>query len=115
MTRSAATVNHAGSLMECAMSIAGKAAMLITAFCKFTWPDKGDSMASTAADFANAFDGASYGSHKYIPADEYTTQLGEPLGEGVYGYWRFSDKSLLLLTCRGPLAIVDDKGCRWFE
>lgn len=93
-------------------SIAYKMTTLITAYCEQRWGDA--LMASTMSDhFAEAGDGAGYGSHKYIPADDYTIALGEPLGAGVYGYWRYSDSSVMLLTCRGPLGIVDHNGCRW--
>jgi hypothetical protein len=95
-------------------SIAYRMATLITAYCEQRWGDA--LMASTMADhFAEAGDGAGYGSHKYIPADEYTIALGEPLGAGVFGYWRYSDSSVMLLTCRGPVGIVDHNGCRWAE
>ena len=94
------------------MSTAYRMAVLIEGYCRDKW---GDSlMASTMADhFAGIGEGAGYGSHKYIPADEYTMHLGEPIGAGVFGYWRYSDGSSMLLTCRGPLAIVDENGCRW--
>lgn len=96
------------------MSIAGKMARLVESYCAKTWGD--NLMSSTMADhFADIGDGAGYGSHKDIPADEYTMHLGEPIGAGVFGYWKFSDGSLLLLTCRGPLAVVDDRGCRWVK
>lgn len=95
-------------------SIAHVMATLITSYCEQRWGD--NLMASTMADhLAQAGDGAGYGSHKYIPADEYTIALGEPLGAGVFGYWRYSDSSVMLLTCRGPLGIVDHNGCRWAE
>jgi hypothetical protein len=95
-------------------SIAYRMATLITSYCEQRWGD--NLMASTMADhFAEVGSGAGYGSHKYIPADEYTIALGEPLGAGVFGYWRYSDSSVMLLTCRGPLGIVDHNGCRWAE
>jgi len=95
-------------------SIAYRMATLIQAYCRDKWGD--NLMASTMADhFAASGDGAGYGSHKYIPADEYTMHLGEPIGAGVYGYWRYSDSSCMLLTCKGPLAIVDEGGCRWVD
>jgi len=95
-------------------SIAYRMATLITSYCEQRWGDA--LMSSTMADyFAEVGNGAGYGSHKYIPADEYTIALGEPLGAGVFGYWRYSDSSVMLLTCRGPLGIVDHNGCRWAE
>jgi len=96
------------------MSIAYRMAVLVEGYCRDKWGD--NLMASTMADrFAEIGEGAGYGSHKYIPADEYTMHLGEPIGAGVYGYWRYADSSCLLLTCRGPLAIVDERGCRWAD
>lgn len=93
-------------------SIAYRMATLISAYCRDKWGD--NLMASTMADhFAEAGEGAGYGSHKYIPAEEYTIALGEEVGSGVYGYWRYADSSLMLLTCKGPLAIADEQGCRW--
>lgn len=96
------------------MSIAYTMAALIEGYCRDKWGD--NLMASIMADhFAGIGEGAGYGSHKYLPADEYTRHLGESMDAGVFGYWRYADSSCLLLTCRGPLAIVDEKGCRWAE
>lgn len=105
------------------MSYAYKAATLVSAYCEHTWPHDpasaattGCFMASTMWDvFADAFDIKGSGSHKYIPADEYTAHLGMPLGAGVYGYTRMADDSLVLLTCKGPLAVADGSGCRWLD
>lgn len=95
------------------MSIAYKAARLVTEFCKATWPDSWATMPSTMADhFMDAFDGASYRSHKYInQLDKINEHLGATNG-GVFGYWRFSDKTQILLTCDGFLAVIDSEGLR---
>lgn len=97
------------------MSKASKAARFITAFCQVEWPDGGVKMASTIAERdAGTFAGyVGGGSHKYIEADEITAHLGEPEGAGVYGYERFDDGSCILLMCKGPLAVLDEKGARW--
>ena len=95
------------------MSIAYKAATLITAYCETKWP--GDvSMASTMADhFAGYFDGASSYSHKHVQQlDEINERLGAKPGAGVYWAWRFSDGTQMLLTCEGPLAVIDEQGLR---
>lgn len=99
------------------MSIAYRAATLITAYCRATWPDKWADMPSTMADhFAGSFDGASYGSHKYVAQlDEINARLGAREGAGVFGYWRFSDGTQMLLTCEGPLAVIDKDGLRTID
>lgn len=101
------------------MSAARIAAGYINAWCRLTFaPDAkrtelrskdGEEMASTMANgsMIDAFDHTGSGTHKYIPADRLTQELGEPLGAGVYGYWRMYDGSYLLRTCRGPLAYWD--------
>jgi hypothetical protein len=94
------------------MSYARVAAGYINAWCalKFVLTNgqgrDGASMASTMANgsMIDAFDHQGGGSHKYIPADRLTADLGEPAGAGVFGYWRMKDGSYLLRTCRGPLA-----------
>jgi len=55
-------------------------------------------------EYADVFDHVGYGSHKYIPADKLTEDLGEPSGSGVFGYWKMADGSYVLRTCRGKLA-----------
>lgn len=57
----------------------------------------------------DVFDHTGYGTHKYIPADRLTAELGMPEGAGVYGFWGMKDGSYLLLTCRGPLAYWSGK------
>ena len=98
------------------MRIAQKAAELITAYCKVTWPDSGATMASVASEhFGHLFDGACHMSHKHIPQlDEINERLGARDGAGVYGRWTFSDGTSLLQTCDGPLATLGPDGLeRW--
>jgi hypothetical protein len=94
---------------------AAVAAGHINAYCTLKWPagsnerypkNEAAGMASTLANggVIDAYDHEGGGSHKYIPADRLTAELGEPEHGGVYGYWRMKDGSYLLLTCRGPLA-----------
>lgn len=88
------------------MCYAKTAANYITGYCRFLFPDRADEMGSTMANgsLMDVFDHRGYGSHKYIPADRLTQELGMREGAGVYGYWAMSDDSYLLLTCAGTLA-----------
>ena len=89
------------------MCYAQVAADQINAFCRMQWPNDGDArMASTWCNGSviDAYDHEGHSTHKYINADQFTQDLGEPQGAGVYGAWRMKDGSLLLLTCKGPLA-----------
>jgi len=92
------------------MCYARQAASQINAYCQMKWKDDpkfaGARMASTWANGSviDAYDHDGYGTHKYIAADKFTKDLGEPAGAGVYAYWGMKDGSLLLLTCKGPLA-----------
>jgi len=103
------------------MSQAYLAATLVHAYCRDKWPNNedangGNNMGSTMFDsFTRAFERKGGGSHKYIPADEWTATLGERQGAGVYGYQRMADDSYVLLTCKGPLAVADDMGVRWVD
>lgn len=100
------------------MCYARVAAAQINAYCRMKWPKEGFAdMASTWANGSviDAYDHEGGGSHKYIQADEFTEQLGEKQGEGVYGYWRMKDGSLLLRTCKGPLAWAKDGKAEWGE
>jgi len=47
----------------------------------------------------NLFVNTGYGSHKYIPADKLTADLGQHEGAGVYGYgeWKMGLISCLLV------------------
>lgn len=94
------------------MRIAQKAAQLITAYCKITWPDDGAKMASVASEhFAHLFDGACHMSHKHIEQlDEINAMLGAEYGAGVYGRWLFADGTSLLMTCGGPVATLGPDG-----
>ncbi len=88
------------------------AAEYLHAWCRAKWPTplkhQSDSaqMASTVANggMMDVFDFKGHGTHKYIPSDKLTVDLGEPKGAGVYGYWKMADNSYLLLTCNGRLA-----------
>lgn len=79
--------------------------MHVVAYCQIVWPnDPGmaksqvDVSAMSFADFIES------GSHKYIPADRLTEELGMRKGSGVFGYLKFSDGSYLLKCCNGLLA-----------
>jgi hypothetical protein len=63
-------------------------------------------MASTIMNgsMADVFDHVGFGSHKYIPADKLSQDLGEQAGAGVFGYWKMKDGSYVLRTCKGKLA-----------
>lgn len=102
------------------MPYARTAAQYITAWCRATYKENPDRMGSTMAngEMIDCFDHRGHGSHKYIPADRLTQELGEPEGSGVYGYWAMNDGSYLLLTCRGDLAWwsgKDEDKARWHE
>jgi len=89
------------------MCYARVAAGQINAYCRMQWPEKGFAdMASTCANGSviDAYGHEGHMTHKYINADQYTQDLGEREGAGVYGAWYMKDGSLLLLTCKGPLA-----------
>lgn len=90
--------------MTCAAQIA---ADYINGHCHLVYGNV--AMASKVAngEMIDVFDHTGGGTHKYIPADRFTQELGEPEGAGVYGYWRMYDGSYLLRTCRGPLAWQD--------
>ena len=48
---------------------------------------------------SECFDIVDEGSHKYIPSDTLSEQLGLPSNAGVYGYTKFADGSYLLKLC----------------
>ena len=107
------------------MSAARIVCLYVHSYCRQQWPEdeaedycKGTKMASTVmnSDFADVFDHKGYGSHKYIPADKLTPDLGESEGAGVFGYWKMYDNSYILRTCRGPLAYwsgKDEDAAEW--
>lgn len=80
------------------------AAETLNAYCLVFYNDI--NMASTAANGStiDAYDHKGHGTHKYIPAEKLTADLGEPEGAGVFAYWLMRDGSYLLRTCKGPLA-----------
>lgn len=88
------------------MPYAQIAAQYITAWCRATYRKDPDKMGSTmcSGTMIDAFDHTGYATHKYIPADALTEELGMPKGAGVYGTWCMKDGSYLLLTCPGDLA-----------
>ena len=94
------------------MSAAQIVTLYVHAHCRQQWPTpmehQTDSaqMASTVLNggFADVFDFKGSGSHKYIPSDKLSQDLGEPLGAGVYGYLKMYDDSYVLMTCNGRLA-----------
>jgi hypothetical protein len=90
------------------------AAQLITAWCRATAPNTDkmpDRWGSLRIDdiFSDVFDRMYRGTRKGIPAEKIDADLGEPVGEGVFGFWRMGDGSYLLLTCKGPLAFWSGK------
>lgn len=89
------------------------------ALCRELFPDKGASMASTMfnGSIADVFDSKERATHKYIPAERLTQDLGEARGAGVYGYCKMWDGSYVLLTCNGRLAhwTGGDEAAIWGE
>lgn len=87
------------------------AAEYIGAWCREVFEKDPETMETHMANgsMIDCFDHKGYGSHKYIPADLLTNQLGMPRGAGVYGYWKMGDDSYLLLTCGGRLAYWSGK------
>jgi hypothetical protein len=102
------------------MPMAQIAAQYITAWCRATYKENPDKMASTMANggMMDVFDHKGHGTHKYIPADRLSHDLELEPGAGVYGYWLMQDGSYLLLTCTGALAWwsgKDEDEARWHE
>lgn len=93
------------------MSYAMAAAIYVKAYCRDVFGDDPESMEShvTSGAMIDCFDHKGYGSHKYIPADRLTEELGMPKGGGVYGFWKMGDDSYLLLTCGGRVAVWSGK------
>jgi hypothetical protein len=101
------------------MTAARIAAAYIHAYCRETFAEDAErvdlrskepvKMASTVANghMIDVFDHQGSGTHKYIPAERLTLDLGEPLGAGVFSYWKMYDGSYLLRTCDGRLAHWD--------
>lgn len=88
------------------MSNAQMAAEFIQAFSKSRWPNDAVRMETGTADYLHSFaDIASSGSHKYIPADKLSKDIGAEEGSGVYGYMMFRDGSYLLKTCCHGVAV----------
>lgn len=93
------------------------AGMYVKAHCATTFKDPAG-MESTAlrGGYVDVFDHKGFGTHKYIPADRLSDELGEPRGAGVYGSFLMGDGSHLLVTCKGPLACwsgKDDEKATW--
>ena len=86
------------------------AAQMIRSHCKTIFKDP-DSMETYWAGgmYLDCFDIVGTGSHKYIPADKLTEDLGMRQGAGVHNYAKFSDGSYLLYTCGGRLAFWSGK------
>lgn len=100
------------------MCYARVAASVTNAWCVLKFDDV--KMASTIfnGSYADAFDHTGYGTHKYIPADRLTRDLGEREGAGVYGFWHMKDGSYALLTCDGAMAWwsgKDEDAAQWGE
>lgn len=95
--------------------LAQVAGIYVHAYCKVTFVagPKGpaETMASTVmvGSFLDVFDHKGWSTHKYIPADKLTQDLGEPKGAGVYGSVLMADGSHVLATCKGPLAYWSGK------
>lgn len=100
------------------MCYARIAANVTNAWCVLKFNDV--NMASTIFNglWADAFDHRGWSTHKYIPADRLTQELGEPLGAGVYGAWHMKDGSYALMTCSGAMAWWSgkpDDAAQWGE
>lgn len=100
------------------------AIIYVHAYCQQQWPGEGPTegrnMASTVltGSFLDVFDHKGTGSHKYIPADRLTKELGLPEGAGVFGYVKMYDDSYILQTCGGALAYwsgKDDEPAKWHD
>lgn len=89
-------------------------ARFILAYTKHVWPDDYVQMAKTGApDYVGRyFSPTDAGSHKYIPADRLTADIGAKQGSGVFGYAKFDDGSYLLYTCFHGLAVWDGTDAR---
>lgn len=87
------------------------AARYIAIYCRELYGKDSEGMESHMANgsMIDVFDHKGHGSHKHIPADRLTQELGMPEGAGVYGYWLMADGSYLLLTCPGRLAFWSGK------
>lgn len=90
------------------MSKAVIAAKFVRAIAKDIFPDVAKGMETNCVDWlARIDDAVDSGSHKYIPADRLSAELGQPSGAGVFGYRKYDDGSYLLLTCSAGVAIWD--------
>ena len=94
------------------------AATYIAAFCAETFDKDPERMESHMAngEMIDVFDHKGGGTHKYIPADRLSEELGMPKGAGVFSYWHMADGSYLLRTCPGRLAYwsgKDDEKAEW--
>jgi hypothetical protein len=97
------------------MSMAKVAGTYIAAHVRVTFAEKlnengkhesSDYMAGyiLGGSMIDVFDHTGHMTHKYFESDRMTAELGEPEGGGVYAAYGMQDGSLLLLTCKGPLA-----------
>lgn len=90
------------------------AARYISAYCREVFKEDKEDPSEMETHMANGelidvFDHSGGGTHKYIPADRLTEELGMPKGAGVFGYWKMADNSYLLRTCPGRLACWSGK------
>jgi len=96
--------------MTCQAEYASK---MITAYCRAIFvKDNGDDITSDEMgsimteipSLIDTFDHIGYLSHKDLPKRLINSDLGTPIGSGIYGAWAMRDGSYLLLTCCGELA-----------
>lgn len=82
--------------------------MHVVAYCQAVWPNDNSVFAHQASLSALSFATiTSSGSHKYIPADRLSEELGLRQGRGIYGFLEFEDDSILLLCSDGRIAHWD--------
>ncbi len=89
------------------MSNAKMACEFVKAMAEAKFPYDAKSMSKHVVEWLTFADIIDSGSHKYIPADTLSAELGQPEGAGVYGYVQFRDKSYILLTCHAGIAYWD--------
>jgi hypothetical protein len=91
------------------MTQAITAAQLVQTYCRTIFPNDPLEMECIVAQHLRVFKVVSSGSHKYIPADKLSKDIGAEPGSGVYGYEKMEDGSFMLYTCCHGLAVWDGK------
>lgn len=88
------------------MSDAKMACMFVQSTAKQQFPDDAIRMENVVLGWLTSFaDIKGSGTHKYIPADRLTADIGADAGSGVYRYVEFHDGSYLLNTCKHGVAV----------